>query len=101
MKSFSDLIFYALDVPPAKAFDFTAKFKVTLDGRIVQNAETVHNGGRSADHFHHRRRLQIEISLVSYGQDNGINPGQGLIQVLLDGGFLELVLVPEKPGPFF
>ena len=84
-----------------QAFHFTTQLEIPLDPRIVQHPETIHHGRRTPDHFHYPIRVQIKIGPVSHRQNNGIGSGQGLIQVILNGGFLQFVLVPEKPGPFF
>ena len=88
-------------MPPAESFDLATQLEIPLDGRIVQHAEAVHYGRGTTNHFHHPIRLQVKIGSVSHRQNNGISSGQGFIQVILNGGFLQFVLVPEKPGPFF
>ena len=54
-------------------------------------------------HFH--CPIRVQIFKIRPGDSTAkimaSAPEQGLIQVILDGGFLQFLLVPEKPGPFF
>ncbi len=60
-------------MPATQAFYLASQFKIFFDILIIQNAEAVDDGSGSVDPFYDVIRIQIEVILVTHGQDHGID----------------------------
>jgi hypothetical protein len=83
----------------AKAFHFASEFKVTTDGSIVQNTETVDDCDRTAGHGDNLIGSEVKIGLMADCEYYGVHTSQCLGKIFLNFHFLQSTLVPKEAGP--
>ena len=59
LRLFLHIVFDAFDVAATKAFDFATEFEIPPDLGVIENAETVDNGSRVAEHTDHGLRGEV------------------------------------------
>ncbi len=82
----------------AEGFDFTAQFEVLPDSVIVQYAKAIDNRQRFACPVNDFLRFEVKVGCVWDGQNDGLYPGQGCRQVVLNADIDEAILITEESG---
>ena len=71
-----DCFFDPVHMTSPQTFHFAAELEIAADLVVIQDAETIDDGGRFADQFDYIVRIKIHVMAVAHRQNDGIHIAQ-------------------------